>query len=94
MISIDFDGNIKTDSSGNIASVSGSEATQQAFVSEVRCTQGTFDLLPEFGRNPIVWTLSQSPKDRMEDIVRISKNYLTVREISYNKDSQTYEVTT
>lgn len=92
MIEIDKDGNLTTDENGNMIEVSGIIADQQNFISEVRCTQGTFPLLPSFGKNPAVWYLSQSHTDRMDDLVRISKNYLVLKSIEYNEKKKIYEV--
>ena len=83
MIAIDQSGNIITNNKGMIKSVSGDEAKEQNFASEVRCVQGTFDYLPSFGRNPAVWYLTTSISDRVFDLVRISKKYLSLKSIDY-----------
>lgn len=92
MIAIDENGNLIADKNGNIARVSETEAPLQNFISETRCVQGTFAYLPEFGLNPAVWYLSQSPRDRVDDLIRISKKYLTVRTIQYNEQTRTYNI--
>ena len=91
MIALDKDGNLAVNDDGELYQVTGEAAQQQFFIAEVRCTQGTFELLPDFGKNPAVWYLSQSSADRADDLIRISKTYLTIKSIQYVNN--VYEVT-
>lgn len=56
---------------------------QQAYKAECRCTQGTYAVDPLYGRNPIVWSISQSVNDRISDLYRIGYKYLSVNSIVY-----------
>lgn len=46
---------------------------QQNYISEVRCLQDTYEPDPGFGRNPLTWSLSQNPSERMRNL-RIIKS--------------------
>ena len=82
---------------GNFLLVNGrlsetSEPEQQNFMSEVRCVQNTYAPDMTYGRNPIVWTISQSTNDRIDDLTRIGQKYLVVTSITFNTATQTYTV--
>lgn len=66
----------------------------QNFKSEVRCIQETYPVNPTFGRNVLVWELSQSPQDRCADIFRIGEKYMPVKSVFYETETKTYQVST
>lgn len=90
MIKIYDDGNFTTDALGHLETTN-TPAVQNA-KAEVRCIQGSWDADPYFGRNQIVWTVSQSPQDRGADIYRIVQKYASVMSVSYNLQTQQYDV--
>ena len=90
MIELDDNGNFTTDASGHLQRTP-SPAVQNA-KSELRCIQGSWDADQYFGRNQIVWTVSQSPNDRSADIYRIVQKYATVMSVSYNTSTKKYDV--
>jgi hypothetical protein len=82
---IDSDGNIVFDTvTGLAVQVSGLTSLGQDAMSECRCEQGGNFADDTYGRNPLVWKLSQSSADRIADIKRIVTKY-------YNPYSITYE---
>lgn len=82
------DGDFATEN-GNIAYVDGRYALIQNYKSDVRCEQNTFGPAPDFGRNPLVWKLSQSKKDRIADLTRIGTKYLSVKAVTENNGRYT-----
>jgi len=56
---------------------------QQNYKAECRCQQGTYTIDSLYGRNPIVWSISQSVNDRISDLYRIGYKYLAVNSIVY-----------
>ena len=81
---LDTDGNILIDSTTGLSKqVSGLASLQQDAVSECRCEQGGNFADATYGRNPLVWKLSQSSADRVDDIKRIVTKYYTPYSISY-----------
>ncbi len=80
-IALDDQGDFVTNNAGNLTTTQ--LGPQQNFISEVRCLQTTYSVDPTFGRSYLVWTLSQSIKDRIDDLIRISKKYLTINSVSY-----------
>lgn len=84
---------IKLDSNGNIVvnattglseQVTGQQSLEQDAMSECRCEQGGNFTDDTYGRNPLVWKLSQSSADKIADVKRIVTKY-------YNPYSITYE---
>jgi len=83
--------------SGDFATVNGALAESdsplwQNYESEVRCLQGTYAPDLNFGRNPYVWGLSQSPKDRCADLISIGEKYVVVRSVVYDSPAKTYRI--
>lgn len=64
----------------------------QYFKSEVRCIQETYAVDRTFGRNVLVWNLSQSPSDRCADLTRIGEKYMPVKSVTYNELLQEYNI--
>lgn len=91
MIALTNNGDFAVDETGHLTTTSTPD--KQNFMSEVRCLQGTYEPQPDFGRNPLVWGLSQSPKDRIDDLVRISKKYVSVQAITYNPVTKVFNIT-
>lgn len=83
------EGDFIIDNSGNIAFVDGQHALIQNYKSEVRCEQNTFPPLPEFGRNPLIWKLSQSKQDRIDDLTRIGNKYVYVQAVTEQNNRYT-----
>jgi len=81
---------IAIDENGNFVMVnnklsSTSNLPLQSFKAECRCEQGTYVADSLFGRNPIIWQISQSPNDRIDDLYRIGYKYLAVNSITYKE---------
>lgn len=90
MIAIDDNGNFITDAANHLTSVA--VPAQQNFKAEVRCIQDTWAPDPTFGRNVLIWTLSQSPSDRCEDLTRIGLKYMTVNSVIYDEKTQKFSI--
>jgi len=91
MIEIDDNGNFVVDDNGLLKTTS--RPNTQSAKAEMRCQQGSWFLDPTFGRNLLVWTISQSPRDRSMDLSRIAQKYVTVGSVVYNTQTQTYDIT-
>ena len=82
---LDSDGNILVNATTGLSQqVTGRKSLEQDAMSECRCEQGGNFADSTYGRNPLVWKLSQSSADRIADIKRIVSKY-------YNPYSITYE---
>lgn len=82
---LDSDGNIVVNAATGLSEqVTGQQSLEQDAMSECRCEQGGNFTDDTYGRNPLVWKLSQSPADRIADVKRIVTKY-------YNPYSITYE---
>ena len=80
---LDSDGNIVEDiTTGLSAQVSGKASLEQDAVSECRCEQGGNFADSTYGRNPLVWKLSQSDIDKVADVKRIVTKYYNPNSIS------------
>lgn len=90
MIAIDDNGNFIVDANGRLTTTS--RPADQNFVAEVRCIQGTWPVDLTYGRNVLIWTISQSPVDRCGDLARIGSKYTVVKSVVYNAQTETYEV--
>jgi hypothetical protein len=89
-IKLDGDGNIVIDvTTGLSKQVTGRRSLEQDAMSECRCEQGgnfTDDL---YGRNPLIWKLSQSSADRIADVKRIVSKYYDPYSITYENGTIT-----
>ena len=92
MIGLDDNGNFLTDINGHLAM--SANPPLQNFKSEVRCIQQTYFIDETYGRNVLVWTLSQSPSDRCGDLYRIGQKYMAVQSVTYNSETKEYQVNT
>lgn len=90
-IALDENGDFKT-VGGKLTTVTGQAALNQNAMSETRCLQDTWPVDLTFGRNQLVWGLSQSPRDRIADLVRISSKYFTVKAATYDPERKIYNV--
>ena len=82
---LDNDGNIVVNAvTGLVEQVTGLRSLEQDAMSECRCEQGGNFTDSSYGRNPLVWKLSQSSADKIADVKRIASKY-------YNPYSITYE---
>ena len=82
---LDTDGNIVFDTvTGLSKQVSGLVSLQQDAISECRCEQGGNFADSTYGRDPLVWKLSQKNADKINDIKRIVTKYYTPYSISYD----------
>jgi hypothetical protein len=82
---LDGDGNLVIDAvTGLTKQVTGLQSLEQDAMSECRCEQGGNFADSDYGRNSLVWKLSQSSADRIADVKRIVSKY-------YNPYSITYE---
>lgn len=96
MIGVDDSGNFIQGTSGTLIQVDTNAGLIQSAKAEIRCLQGTWVFNTNFGRSDIVWSLSQSSKDRSLDIFRIASRYAPVLSVDYvpgsNPNSGKYEV--
>lgn len=90
MIALTDGGNFAVDGAGHLTTTS-QPAVQNA-KSELRCQQGEWVSDPFFGRNVLVWGISQSTHDRTVDINRICSKYVSVISVTYDETTQKYEV--
>jgi hypothetical protein len=82
---LDSDGNIVINSTiGLSEQVSGLASLEQDAISECRCEQGGNFVDDSYGRNPLVWKLSQNSGDRVADIKRIVTKYYNPYSITYS----------
>lgn len=90
MIALDDNGNFVTDGAGHLT-VTATPLIQCA-KSELRCQQGEWISDFFFGRNVLVWGISQSTHDRAVDINRIVSKYVAVISVTYDELTKTYNV--
>ena len=84
-LKLDSDGNIVVNASTGLAEqVTDLQSLEQDAMSECRCEQGGNFTDGSYGKNPLVWKLSQSSADKVADVKRIVSKY-------YNPYSITYE---
>lgn len=80
---LDTDGNIIVNTSTGLSEqVSGLASLEQDAMSECRCEQGGNFADATYGRNPLVWKLSQSDADKVADVKRIVSKYYTPNTIT------------
>lgn len=80
---LDTDGNIVVNSTTGLSEqVEGLASLEQDAISECRCEQGGNFADAEYGRNPLVWKLSQSDADKVADVKRIVSKYYTPNTIT------------
>lgn len=66
---LDTSGNIQIDQNTGLSrQVYGQDSLEQDAASECRCEQGGNFADATYGRNPLVWKLSQSNIDRVADV--------------------------
>ena len=81
---LDSDGNIVIDGVTGLAKqVTGRQSLEQDAMSECRCEQGGNFADDLYGRNPLVWKLSQSSADKVADVKRIVSKYYDPYSITY-----------
>lgn len=81
---LDSDGNIEVDTTTGLSKqVTGQQSLEQDAMSECRCEQGGNFVDSSYGRNPMVWRLSQNSADRIADVKRIVSKYYDPYSISY-----------
>ncbi|MBN2401983.1 MAG: hypothetical protein JXN64_06265 [Spirochaetes bacterium] len=89
-ISLDPDGNIQVNPiTGLSIQVSGQQALEEQAMSECRCEQNGNFADPTYGRDALVWKLSQSNIDRVADIKRIIQKYYEPNSISAENNTIT-----
>jgi hypothetical protein len=82
---LDSDGNILVNATTGLSEqVTGLASLEQDAMSECRCEQGGNFADSDYGRNVLVWKLSQSPSDRVADIKRIVTKYYNPYSITYD----------
>jgi hypothetical protein len=83
-IKLDSDGNIVTNATTGLSEqVTGQQSLEQDAMSECRCEQGGNFTDSSYGRNPLVWKLSQSSADKIADVKRIVTKYYDPYSIIY-----------
>jgi hypothetical protein len=86
-ISLNSDGEIQVDPlTGLSIQVYGKTALEEQAMSECRCEMGGNFADPAYGRDPLVWKLSQSNIDRISDIKRIVRKYYEPNSISVSEN--------
>lgn len=90
MIAINQDGDFVANATGQLTETTFPE--QQNYMAETRCLQGTWPPNTLFGRNPLIWGISQSVKDRIDDLTRIGQQYLVVRSITSDLQGKVYNI--
>lgn len=91
-IALDDNGNFLLGDNGNLSE--SQNPPLQYFKSEVRCIQETYAVDTTYGRNVLVWNLSQSVGDRCSDLYRIGEKYMPVKSVTYSNELKTYQVQT
>jgi hypothetical protein len=82
-LSLNSNGEIQVNSiTGLSVQVSGQAALEEQAMSECRCEQGGNFADDTYGRDPLVWKLSQSNIDRVADVKRIIQKYYEPNSIS------------
>jgi hypothetical protein len=93
-IKLDDNGVIQFDETTGLSlQISGYASLEQDARSECRCVQNTYFADATYGRNPLVWNLSQRVADRIADINRIVNKYISPQSIEVDS-SGNYIVTT
>jgi hypothetical protein len=81
---LDSDGNIIVNAiTGLVEQVTDLRSLEQDAMSECRCEQGGNFADETYGRNPLVWKLSQSSADKIADVKRIVTKYYDPYSITY-----------
>lgn len=81
------DGVIQFDETTGLSlQVYGYQSLEQDSRSECRCVQNTYFADSEYGRNPLVWTLSIRIADRIADVNRIVNKYVSPQSIEVDSD--------
>lgn len=81
---LDGDGNMVVSADTGLAEqVTGLRSLEQDAMSECRCEQGGNFVDSSYGRNPLVWKLSQSSADKIADVKRIVSKYYDPYSITY-----------
>lgn len=87
-IKLDADGNIVVnETTGLSEQVSGQASLEQDAMSECRCEQNGNFADSTYGRDALVWKLSQSNIDRVADIKRIVQKYYEPNNITITEDN-------
>lgn len=82
-LALDDDGNILfDDATGLSLQREGQALLEQDARSECRCEQNTYFADQFYGRNPLVWKLSQVTNDRITDIKNIVTKYYEPQSIA------------
>jgi hypothetical protein len=90
VIALDDNGNFVTDDAGHLTTTR-IPGIQNAKC-ELRCIQGSWPANLFFGRNQLIWTISQSVQDRSLDINRVATKYVQVISVTYEEDRARYNV--
>jgi hypothetical protein len=90
MIEIDDNGDFVVNGSGNLKTAT--RPNSQSAKAEMRCQQGSWYLNLNYGRNLLVWTISQSSHDRCVDLTRIAAKYVTVGSVVFNSVTKVFDV--
>jgi hypothetical protein len=88
MIGVDLKGDFIVDGFGHLQLAA--NPTWQTIAAECRCEQQTYFADLNFGRNPLIWKLSNEPKDRVSDLTRIGNKYTTIRSCFYDEGTRRY----
>jgi hypothetical protein len=87
---LDSNGNIVVNATTGLSEqVTGQQSLEQDAMSECRCEQGGNFTDSSYGRNPLVWKLSQSSADKIADVKRIVTKYYDPYSITYENGTIT-----
>jgi hypothetical protein len=91
MIALDENGNFLVNENGTLKTTNFPEI--QNAQSECRCYQGEWEVNTLYGKNILIWTLTNSENDRCNDLYRICSRYYAVQSITYNRRTQGFLIT-
>ena len=90
MIALDENGNFLQNENGQLKETANPEI--QNAQSECRCNQGEWDVDILFGKNILIWNLTDSVNDRCNDLFRICSKYYAVQAVNYNRITQRFNI--
>ncbi len=89
-IALDENGNFLTNASGLLKESANPEI--QNAQAECRCNQGEWDVNILFGKNILIWNLTDSVNDRCNDLYRICIKYFAVQAVNYDNTTQRFNI--
>ncbi len=90
MIALDENGNFLSNTNGTLKETDRPEI--QNAQAECRCNQGEWNVNILFGKNILIWNLTDSINDRCNDLFRICSKYYAVQAVNYNRITQRFNI--